>query len=141
MTESLESRKFERKQLLDVPLPIKRAPTANREGSSYENEARPAPVTTSTPGKMAFSLLTKKGNKQQTSTIELPSDSTFAQAMKDKQAADREEKQRIKDLVLNYERMEEIQERESFEKQTGIPIKVGKQPQRARKLSLSDVNW
>ncbi|RPA71255.1 nonsense-mediated mRNA decay factor [Ascobolus immersus RN42] len=140
MAESLESRKFERKQLLDVPLPIKRAPPP-REGSSYETEARPAPVQASTPGKMAFSLLTKKGNKQQTSTIELPSDSTFAQAMKDKQAADREEKQRIKDLVLNYERMEEIQERESFEKSTGIPIKVGKQPQRARKLSLSDVNW
>jgi hypothetical protein len=55
---------------------------------------------------MAFSLLTKKGNKQQTKTVELPSDSTFAIAMKTQQAAEREEQQRIKSLVLNYDLMD-----------------------------------
>lgn len=39
----------------------------------------------------------------QTRTIDLPSDSSFALAMKSQQQADREEQQRIKSLVLNYE--------------------------------------
>ena len=43
----------------------------------------------------------------QTRTVELPSDSSFAIAMRSQQEAEREEQQRIKNLVLNYERMEE----------------------------------
>jgi len=109
ISESLESRKFERKQLLDVPLPIKRAATVRHDAEMDDNDSSAPPRT---PGTMAFSLLTKRGNKQQTATIELPSDSALAQAMRDKQEADRIEKQRIKDLVLNYERMEEVNERE-----------------------------
>jgi regulator of nonsense transcripts 2 len=35
--------------------------------------------------------------------VELPSDSTFAIAMKNQQQAEREEQQRIKSLVLNYD--------------------------------------
>lgn len=38
-----------------------------------------------------------------TRTVELPSDSTFAIAMKTQQQAEREEQQRIKNLVLNYD--------------------------------------
>lgn len=114
MAESLDSRKFERKQLFDVPLPIKKTSTlTTRETENDAESVGDGNVPTRHPGTMAFSLLTKKGNRQQTSVIELPSDSTFALAMKDKQQAEREEKQKIKDLVLNYERMEEIQERES----------------------------
>lgn len=39
----------------------------------------------------------------QTRTVELPSDSTFAIAMKNQQQVEREEQQRIKNLVLNYD--------------------------------------
>lgn len=39
----------------------------------------------------------------QTRTIEMPSDSHFAVAMKTQQQAEREEQQRIKNLVLNYD--------------------------------------
>jgi len=39
----------------------------------------------------------------QTRIVALPSDSTFAVAMKNQQAAEREEQQRIKNLVLNYD--------------------------------------
>lgn len=39
----------------------------------------------------------------QTRTIELPSDSNFAVSMKSQQAAEREEQQRIKNLVLKYD--------------------------------------
>ncbi|TDZ28361.1 Regulator of nonsense transcripts 2 [Colletotrichum spinosum] len=98
MAESLESRKFERKPLFDVPLPVR--------GKNKETSAGPESGDTATPNTnntMAFSLLTKKGNRQQTRTVELPSNSTFAVAMKTQQQAEREEQQRIKNLVLNYD--------------------------------------
>ncbi|ETS83142.1 hypothetical protein PFICI_05018 [Pestalotiopsis fici W106-1] len=94
MAESLESRKFDRKPLFDVPLPMRSSKT--REAPKTQEVENPANM-------MAFSLLTKKGNRQQTRTVELPSDSTFAVAMKTQQQAEREEQQRIKNLVLNYD--------------------------------------
>ena len=60
MTESIDSRKFERKPMFDVPLPMRRAPretAVNAEDSPNEG-IPPAPNT------MAFSLMTKKGNRQ-----------------------------------------------------------------------------
>ncbi|KAK6537369.1 hypothetical protein TWF694_011561 [Orbilia ellipsospora] len=154
MAESLESRKFERKTVFDVPLPIKKsivAPTiAQPPGvitmsmiEDDEDEAPPPPPQK--PGIMTFSLLTKKGNKQQTREIELPSDSTFAVAMKTKQEAEREERQRIKDRVLHYERMEE--EPVPLEPQrpntNGANLKYGDKNKTARgkKLQLGDFNW
>ncbi len=53
MAESFETRKFQPKQQVDIPLPIR---PKNREVSSGTE----APVET-----MAFSLLTKRGNRQQ----------------------------------------------------------------------------
>jgi regulator of nonsense transcripts 2 len=116
MSESLESRKFERKQQFDVPLPM-RAKVRETQGLSGDaNHDQP----TSSNSTMAFALLTKKGNRQQvckskvfskvdltdthqTRTVELPSDSTFAVAMKNQQQVEKEEQQRIKNLVLNYD--------------------------------------
>ncbi|KAL8834134.1 MAG: hypothetical protein Q9170_003908 [Blastenia crenularia] len=101
MTESLDSRKFERKPLFDVPLPMRRAPremaTAG-EDSGNERTATPPSANTT-----AFSLMTKKGNRQQTRTIEMPADSQFAMALKSQREAERAEQQRIKNLVLNYD--------------------------------------
>lgn len=60
MSESMESRKFERKGVFDIPLPMKRS---GREAAAENvNVAEPPKPTTNT---MAFSLMTKKGNKQQ----------------------------------------------------------------------------
>lgn len=42
-------------------------------------------------------------NCNQTRTLELPTDSHFAVAMRSQQQAEREEQQRIKNLVLNYD--------------------------------------
>lgn len=39
----------------------------------------------------------------QTRPIDLPADSNFAVALRNQQAAEREEQQRIKNLVLNYD--------------------------------------
>lgn len=66
MSESLESRKLERRPVFDVALPVRpraREPVASNEQGDGEAEASaPAPAP-----KMAFSVLTKKGNKQQVS--------------------------------------------------------------------------
>ncbi|KAL8728789.1 MAG: hypothetical protein Q9166_005167 [cf. Caloplaca sp. 2 TL-2023] len=101
MSESLDSRKFERKALFDVPLPMRRA---HREmaitGDDSGNEGTGTPPSTHTT---AFSLMTKKGNRQQTRTVEMPSDSQFAIAMRSQKEAERAEQQRIKNLVLNYD--------------------------------------
>jgi regulator of nonsense transcripts 2 len=61
MSESLDSRKFERKPVFDVPLPMRRG---QRETSTTGDETPPE-VTTTASNTMAFSLMTKKGNKQQ----------------------------------------------------------------------------
>lgn len=65
MAESLDSRKFERKAQFDVPLPIRKVhrvqaePNEDEVGVSVESESNT----------MAFSLMTKKGNRQQVITV------------------------------------------------------------------------
>ncbi|KAH7371089.1 armadillo-type protein [Pyrenochaeta sp. MPI-SDFR-AT-0127] len=168
MSESAESRKFERKPVFDVPLPMRRAreAAANAEDSGSE-----APVPIASSHTMKFSLLSKRGNRTQTRSIDLPSDSTFAVAMRSKQQADKEEQQRIKSLVLNYnEARDEVDDNtgdspflytlqpNTNRKRTKTHEGLDKTPnpyaqprvdkagnnrsnQRARKLQLSDVNW
>ena len=62
MAESMDSRRFERKAIFDIPLPMKRPAreTAPTESSFESTTAEPV-----APRTMAFSLMTKKGNKQQ----------------------------------------------------------------------------
>ncbi|KAK1729077.1 MIF4G domain-containing protein [Colletotrichum acutatum] len=159
MAESLESRKFERKPLFDVPLPVRGKSKDPATAADPGDTGVPTPSST-----MAFSLLTKKGNRQQTRTVELPSDSTFAVAMKTQQQAEREEQQRIKNLVLNYDlRESEDQDGNDCPKpikghlDIHIPQAGHEKPtsyhhnrtdrgkdrggQRVRKLQLSDVDW
>ncbi|WEW57146.1 mRNA decay protein [Emydomyces testavorans] len=158
MAESLESRKFERKAMFDVPLPMRRTtrePTATEDG-----ESGPVPLNT-----MAFSLMTKRGNRQQTRTIDLPSDSSFAVAMRSQQQAEREEQQRIKNLVLNYDLGEnDLNDGEADNSPPKVLLlnkdintkghkgnekRGSSRPEkanagrgfRARKLQLSDVDW
>jgi regulator of nonsense transcripts 2 len=65
MAESLDSRKHERKSTFDVPLPIR------RKDANTTSELPDETVTSSAipAGTMAFSLLTKRGNRQQVSFI------------------------------------------------------------------------
>jgi regulator of nonsense transcripts 2 len=58
MTDSIDARKFERKTLFDVPLPIRKS---QREATEQLDEAAPVPET----GVIKFALLSKRGNKQQ----------------------------------------------------------------------------
>ncbi|KAI0175800.1 ARM repeat-containing protein [Hypoxylon sp. FL1284] len=161
MAESLESRKFDRKPLFDVPLPV-RAKTREASSTTDAENANGE----SAPSTMAFSLLTKKGNRQQTKTVALPSDSTFAVALKTQQQAEREEQQRIKNLVLNYDLRESedadgdsyyvtplAENTNIYEASSGherppsyYPNRPDKSTrerggQRVRRLQLSDVDW
>jgi len=182
MAESLDARKHERKATFDVPLPIKRKDrdvALNNEALAEESGSSATPIGNT----MTFSLLTKRGNRQhvssafsfdrnfflliilQTRTVELPSDSAFAVDMKTKQAAEREEQQRIKNLVLNYD----LRDTDDQDGEYGLsPIKHNpnihadaagidkaaatnhtrpdkssnnRSGARARKLQLSDVDW
>jgi regulator of nonsense transcripts 2 len=58
--ESLDSRKFDRKPMFDVPLPMKR--NDQRAGDLPDGGATAVLGSSDT---MAFSLLTKRGNRQQ----------------------------------------------------------------------------
>ena len=69
MAESLDSRKFERKAVFDVPLPIRRG--VQRESSTIPDEHTESPVQTQ-PNTMAFALMTKKGNRQQVCGFDRP---------------------------------------------------------------------
>ena len=64
MSESLDSRKFDRKPIFDVPLPMRRA---QRETTTAADDSGNEGGTSTPPNAntMAFSLMTKKGNKQQ----------------------------------------------------------------------------
>lgn len=64
MADSVESRKFDRKPIFDVPLPMRRG----REAPSSASEESPQVVplaAASGPGMMKFALLSKRGNRQQ----------------------------------------------------------------------------
>ena len=73
MADSVDSRKLDRKQMFDVPLPMRRhnrdashaaaAPENGPDSGPMEPDAAPRPTET-----MAFSLLTKRGNRQQVSS-------------------------------------------------------------------------
>lgn len=110
MQESVDARKFERKPVFDVPLPIKRSGSTLSREPTFESENGENIISRSPiPGSstMAFSLLTKKGNRQQTKVVELPSNSSLAMAMKNTREAERAEKMKIKELVMSYDRMED----------------------------------
>ncbi|KAK0735877.1 armadillo-type protein [Apiosordaria backusii] len=162
MAESFgDTRKFERKPQFDIPLPVR--PKAREATGGEAAEA----ATTNSGNTMAFSLLTKKGNRQQTRTVELPSDSNFAVALINQRQAAKEEQQRIKNLVLNYDLRENEdndgttlwdplhpntyihnksaghEKANSFHHHNRIDNRAAKERggQRVRKLQLSDVDW
>ncbi|KAI9348756.1 armadillo-type protein [Zopfochytrium polystomum] len=96
MQESLSSGKSDRKTaaVFDVPIPgrVKFADAAENESAESDS--------------VTFTLLTKKGNKQQFKRMALPKDSTFAVSTKIHQEEERVERMQLKRLVLSYEERE-----------------------------------
>ncbi|EMC96436.1 hypothetical protein BAUCODRAFT_69588 [Baudoinia panamericana UAMH 10762] len=145
MTESVETRRTERKPAFDVPLPMRRTVqnTASHATDGSGDEL-PVPAVPNGARTMKFALLSKKGNRQQTRSIDLPSNSSFAVAMRTQQEAERAEQQRIKNLVLNLD-LNDDQHDGAIENPHTTPRfdKSGntRSKQRARKLNLGDLDW
>lgn len=68
MSESVESRKLERRPAFDVALPVRSRPRDATSDSAMPLDQADGGVEFPAP-KMAFSVLTKKGNKQQVSYL------------------------------------------------------------------------
>lgn len=62
------------------------------------------------PGVMNFTMLTKRGNRQQVRQLAIPSGSALAVQTRSAQEQDKVEQQHLKRLVLNYEQREEAEE-------------------------------
>jgi len=62
------------------------------------------------PSMMSFTMLTKRGNKQQVRQLAIPSESALAVQTRSAQEQDKVEQQHLKRLVLDYEQREEAEE-------------------------------
>ncbi|KAI9510115.1 ARM repeat-containing protein [Russula earlei] len=77
----------------------------------------------SNSGVMNFTMLTKRGNKQQVRQLAIPSGSALAVQTRSAQEQDKVEQQHLKRLVLDYEQREEAEEIKALEAKTR-PIKI-----------------
>ncbi|KAH7108193.1 ARM repeat-containing protein [Auriculariales sp. MPI-PUGE-AT-0066] len=74
---------------------------------------------------MKFTLLSRKGNKQQMKHLPIPSSSSLAVHVRSAQAQDKVEQQHLKQLVLDYEHREEIEEMKAMEATARAkPVKI-----------------
>lgn len=104
---SAESKRLDRKSTLA----IWDLPPSLRKKSRYEEEAE-AEVLTPV---MNFTVITKKGNKQQAKQLAIPAESALAIHTRSAQLQDKVEQQQLKRLVLDYEMREEAEELKALE--------------------------
>ncbi|GAA98251.1 uncharacterized protein L969DRAFT_342336 [Mixia osmundae IAM 14324] len=102
VSNSEKTRQIPKTTLADIVLPVRK-----REASG---SMAPLPVE---QDHMSFTLLSKKGNKAQARTMQIPLASTIAVNSMTKQAQDVAEKQELKRLVLNYEHQSEADTKSS----------------------------
>ncbi|KAK3034424.1 hypothetical protein RJ639_034661, partial [Escallonia herrerae] len=113
MQESLDSRKLElrgRPALnMMIPMNVFEGPTKDHHGRVAEGESGDETLDEEAGGskEVQVKVLVKRGNKQQTKQMYIPRDSSLVQSTKQKEAAELEEKQDIKRLVLEYNDREE----------------------------------
>ena len=88
-TDASDSKKVDKRALFDLTLP-----TMKREEST----------TSTDPSQMKFTVLTKKGAKQQTKTVDVPSESALAVNSRTNALQDQHEQAQLKRLVLDYEK-------------------------------------
>jgi regulator of nonsense transcripts 2 len=108
MQESLESRKQElrvRPATLNMMIPMNIFEGGHRESESGEETLDEEPDGGSS--KVRVKVLVKKGNKQQTKQMYIPGECTLLQGVKEKEAAEMEEKRDIKKKILEYNEREE----------------------------------
>ncbi|KAL3835380.1 hypothetical protein ACJIZ3_010116 [Penstemon smallii] len=113
MQESLDSRKLELRSRptinMMIPMNVFEGPVKENHGRGTEGESGEETAEEGTGGKkeVRVKVLVKRGNKQQTKQMYIPRDCSLVQSTKQKEAAELEEKQDIKRLVLEYNDREE----------------------------------
>ncbi|XP_010253476.1 PREDICTED: regulator of nonsense transcripts UPF2 isoform X2 [Nelumbo nucifera] len=115
MQESLESRKLEiraRPTLnMMIPMNVFEGSTRDHHGRSVEGESGDETMDEEGGGgnnkDILVKVLVKRGNKQQTKQMFIPKGCSLVQSTKQKEAAELEEKQDIKRLILEYNDREE----------------------------------
>nr|GEU67610.1 regulator of nonsense transcripts UPF2 [Tanacetum cinerariifolium] len=113
MQESLDSRKLELRARptlnMMIPMNIFEGSTRDHHGKVSEGESGDEALDYESGGRkeVQVKVLIKRGSKQQTKQMLIPSDSSLVQSTKQKEAAELEEKQDIKRLVLEYNDREE----------------------------------
>ncbi|KAM0791783.1 hypothetical protein ACM66B_004046 [Microbotryomycetes sp. NB124-2] len=114
LSTTSETRKLERKgpSLADVGVPFVKRPKYKDE----EEDVGGAPGQSARePLKgLKFMVLTKKGQKQQTLSVDIPLESSIAVRTLEKRAQDKAEQQQMKKLVLDYEERAEESEKQAL---------------------------
>ncbi|XP_059628243.1 regulator of nonsense transcripts UPF2 [Cornus florida] len=113
MQESLDSRKLELRSRptlnMMIPMNVFEGPTKDHHGRGIDGESGDETLDEEAGGskEVQVKVLVKRGNKQQTKQMYIPRDCSLVQSTKLKEAAELEEKQDIKRLVLEYNDREE----------------------------------
>ncbi|XP_050250261.1 regulator of nonsense transcripts UPF2 [Quercus robur] len=111
MQESMEQRRLElrgRPTLnMMIPMNVFEGPTKDHHGRGGESGDETLDEEAGGSKEVPVKVLVKRGNKQQTKQMLIPRDCSLVQSTKQKEAAELEEKQDIKRLVLEYNDREE----------------------------------
>ncbi|KAI0248110.1 ARM repeat-containing protein [Lactifluus subvellereus] len=92
-------------------------------GMRKRHEEGDSSIENAIPGVMNFTMLTKRGNRQQVRQLAIPSESALAVQTRSAQEQDKVEQQHLKRLVLDYEQREEAEEIKALETKSR-PIKI-----------------
>ncbi|KAK4050682.1 mRNA decay protein [Microbotryomycetes sp. JL201] len=114
LSSTSETRKLERKggSLADVGVPfVKRSKHKDEEDDFGSGDAE---GVREPPKDLKFMVLTKKGQKQQTMSVDIPIESSIAMHTLEKRAQDKAEQQHLKKLVLDYEERAEESEKQAL---------------------------
>ncbi|GAB6029878.1 Regulator of nonsense transcripts upf2, variant 2 [Chamberlinius hualienensis] len=107
LAENIQHRSQENVKMpqVDISVPVNVRSNIKKTVTIKENEDEPVIETRNT---MHFILMTRKGNKQQYRNLEVPVSSELALNLRDREEAERVEKERVKRLTLDInERQEE----------------------------------
>lgn len=113
LQESLDSRKLELRARptlnMMIPMNVFEGSTKDHHGRGVEGESGDEILDEEAGGskEVRVKVLVKRGNKQQTKQMFIPRDCSLVQSTKQKEAAELEEKQDIKRLILEYNDREE----------------------------------
>ncbi|XP_050209563.1 regulator of nonsense transcripts UPF2 isoform X2 [Mercurialis annua] len=113
MQESMEQRRLELRGRpminMAIPMTMFEGSTKDHHGKGIGGEMDDEAMDDESGGskEVQVKVLVKRGNKQQTKQMSIPKDCSLVQSTKQKEAADFEEKQDIKRLVLEYNDREE----------------------------------